>query len=79
MTRGLRNEAAVRRLFREHDMEVISIRRRKHWTIYAKPAGSENVTRFTISSSPSSGEIHQLIRGDLKRAGARGQPVNVAT
>jgi hypothetical protein len=68
MTRGLRNEAAVRRLFREHGFEVVSIRRGKHWVVRARRAGSEAVTMFTLSASPSDSGIHRVLGGNFKRA-----------
>jgi uncharacterized protein with PhoU and TrkA domain len=70
MTKGLKNEAAVVRLFRDHGMNIISLRRGKHWVVTASPAGSAIVTRYVLSISPSHFGTQRIIEADFRRATA---------
>ena len=69
MKKGLRTEADVRRLFRERGLVVLTIRRGKHWIVTAVCEGSDVVTRYVLSSSPSDNNTMKIIAADFRRAG----------
>jgi len=70
MTRRMDKEADIRRLFREHGLQILTIRRNKHWVITAARDGV--VGSFVMGSSPSDYRVERKIRAQLRRGtGAR--------
>ena len=69
MERGFKSEHDIRRLFREHDFKVVSVRRGRHWVVHAHPAGREHdVSRFTLSMSTNDQNMMRILKGYFKRA-----------
>ena len=68
MPSGFKTEASVRRFFRDHGSEVVSLRYGKHWTVFTKPIGTDRVSRFTLSGSTRDGNMLRIVKGDLRRA-----------
>ena len=75
MTKGLKTERDVVRLFKANGMDVRSIRRRKHWVVTASRKGSDLIGKFILSVSPSDIRAVKQIAAEFKRGPGRQQPI----
>ncbi len=66
MTENLDREEAVRRLFRSHGYQIVSIRHTGHWQVKASRDGGP-VRHFTVSTSPSSPRARFQLLKALRR------------
>jgi hypothetical protein len=71
VTTRFTKEAAVRRLFRDHDYVIHDIRHSSHWQVWASRGGG-SVQHFTIPTTPSDyrgvrNMIKNLERGYVNR------------
>jgi hypothetical protein len=63
----MKSERDIRRLFADHGLDVIRVRRGKHWVVFASRNGE--VGRFVLSQSPSDWRVQRKREAELKRGG----------